>query len=84
MMTSPATPELTAVTILVAFAGVFLICFMKGAFGGGCRNSNPLPVQSKRRQPSPKQSRREKSHRWKPVSCQSSLRVSRVPLCSTI
>ena len=27
--------ELTAVTILVAFAGVFLICFMKGAFGGG-------------------------------------------------
>ena len=28
-------PELTAATILVAFAGVFLICFMKGAFGGG-------------------------------------------------
>ena len=27
--------QLTAVTILVAFAGVFLICFMKGAFGGG-------------------------------------------------
>ena len=27
--------ELTATTILVAFAGVFLICFMKGAFGGG-------------------------------------------------
>ena len=27
--------ELTAATILVAFAGVFLICFMKGAFGGG-------------------------------------------------
>jgi uncharacterized membrane protein YfcA len=27
--------ELTVVTILVAFAGVFLICFMKGAFGGG-------------------------------------------------
>ena len=27
--------ELTASTILVAFAGVFLICFMKGAFGGG-------------------------------------------------
>src|SRR4030095_6126480 len=26
--------ELTAATILVAFAGVFLICFMKGAFGG--------------------------------------------------
>ena len=27
--------ELTVATILVAFAGVFLICFMKGAFGGG-------------------------------------------------
>src|SRR5882757_3264247 len=27
--------ELTATTILVAFAGVSLICFMKGAFGGG-------------------------------------------------
>jgi len=27
--------ELTAATIAVAFAGVFLICFMKGAFGGG-------------------------------------------------
>lgn len=27
--------ELTALTIMVAFAGVFLICFMKGAFGGG-------------------------------------------------
>jgi uncharacterized protein len=27
--------ELTITTILVAFAGVFLICFMKGAFGGG-------------------------------------------------
>jgi uncharacterized membrane protein YfcA len=27
--------ELTAVTFLVAFAGVFLICSMKGAFGGG-------------------------------------------------
>jgi uncharacterized membrane protein YfcA len=27
--------ELTVSTILVAFAGVFLICFMKGAFGGG-------------------------------------------------
>ena len=27
--------ELTAATILVAFAGVSLICFMKGAFGGG-------------------------------------------------
>ncbi|MGH8444511.1 MAG: sulfite exporter TauE/SafE family protein [Solimonas sp.] len=27
--------ELTAATILVALAGVFLICFMKGAFGGG-------------------------------------------------
>lgn len=27
--------ELTATTILISFAGVFLICFMKGAFGGG-------------------------------------------------
>jgi uncharacterized membrane protein YfcA len=27
--------ELTAATIVVAFTGVFLICFMKGAFGGG-------------------------------------------------
>ena len=27
--------HLTVATILVAFAGVFLICFMKGAFGGG-------------------------------------------------
>lgn len=27
--------ELTATTILIVFAGVFLICFMKGAFGGG-------------------------------------------------
>ena len=27
--------DLTPATILVAFAGVFLICFMKGAFGGG-------------------------------------------------
>lgn len=27
--------ELTTTTVLVAFAGVFLICFMKGAFGGG-------------------------------------------------
>ena len=27
--------ELTVTTITVAFAGVFLICFMKGAFGGG-------------------------------------------------
>ena len=27
--------ELSVATILVAFAGVFLICFMKGAFGGG-------------------------------------------------
>src|SRR5260370_21360314 len=26
---------LTASTLLIAFAGVFLICFMKGAFGGG-------------------------------------------------
>lgn len=35
MIAAPVTPELTAATILVAFAGVFLICFMKGAFGGG-------------------------------------------------
>src|SRR5262249_55472697 len=27
--------DFTVATILVAFAGVFLICFMKGAFGGG-------------------------------------------------
>jgi uncharacterized membrane protein YfcA len=27
--------EMTVATILVTFAGVFLICFMKGAFGGG-------------------------------------------------
>lgn len=27
--------ELAATTILISFAGVFLICFMKGAFGGG-------------------------------------------------
>ncbi|MGE8446467.1 MAG: sulfite exporter TauE/SafE family protein [Comamonas sp.] len=27
--------ELTATTILISFAGVLLICFMKGAFGGG-------------------------------------------------
>jgi uncharacterized protein len=27
--------ELSTTTILVAFTGVFLICFMKGAFGGG-------------------------------------------------
>src|ERR1700732_730940 len=30
-----APMDLTVVTLLVAFAGVFLICFMKGAFGGG-------------------------------------------------
>ena len=30
-----ASMDLTAATILIAFAGVFLICFMKGAFGGG-------------------------------------------------
>lgn len=34
-MVAPVAPELTAATFLVAFAGVFLICFMKGAFGGG-------------------------------------------------
>lgn len=35
MVTAAAAPELTVVTILVAFAGVFLIGFMRGAFGGG-------------------------------------------------
>lgn len=37
MMDSSAlmSPELTLATILVAFAGVFVISFMKGAFGGG-------------------------------------------------
>jgi uncharacterized membrane protein YfcA len=34
-MLAEAGMELTATTILIAFAGVFLICFMKGAFGGG-------------------------------------------------
>jgi len=34
-MSTAMGPELTLATILVAFAGVFLICFMKGAFGGG-------------------------------------------------
>src|SRR4029453_19102555 len=27
--------ELTVTTVLIAFTGVFVICFMKGAFGGG-------------------------------------------------
>jgi len=35
MTAAPITPDLTLVTVLVAFAGVFLICFLKGAFGGG-------------------------------------------------
>ncbi|WP_445682306.1 sulfite exporter TauE/SafE family protein [Radicibacter daui] len=35
MTGAPALPELTALTITVAVAGVFLICFMRGAFGGG-------------------------------------------------
>ena len=30
-----SSADLTATTIVVVFAGVFLICFMKGAFGGG-------------------------------------------------
>jgi uncharacterized membrane protein YfcA len=34
-MITSAAPELTPATVLIAFAGVFLICFMKGAFGGG-------------------------------------------------
>jgi uncharacterized protein len=35
MIASVTGMQLTASTVLVAFAGVFLICFMKGAFGGG-------------------------------------------------
>lgn len=35
MMVSSVAPDLTITTIIVAFSGVFLICFMKGAFGGG-------------------------------------------------
>ncbi|RDJ13933.1 sulfite exporter TauE/SafE family protein [Rhizobium grahamii] len=35
MTAAPIVPELTLITVLVAFAGVFLICFLKGAFGGG-------------------------------------------------
>ena len=35
MIDGSSPMELTVTTILVAFAGVFLICFMKGAFGGG-------------------------------------------------
>ena len=34
-MTISSSVDLTATTIVVAFAGVFLICFMRGAFGGG-------------------------------------------------
>ena len=34
-MAAPVAPDLTAATVLVAFAGVFLISFMRGAFGGG-------------------------------------------------
>lgn len=34
-MTISSSADLTATTIAIAFAGVFLICFMKGAFGGG-------------------------------------------------
>jgi uncharacterized membrane protein YfcA len=35
MMASSAAPALTAATFLVAFSGVFLIAFLRGAFGGG-------------------------------------------------
>ncbi|MBB3543014.1 sulfite exporter TauE/SafE family protein [Rhizobium sp. BK399] len=35
MITQPIAPDLTFLTVLVAFSGVFLICFLKGAFGGG-------------------------------------------------
>jgi hypothetical protein len=38
--------ELTVATILVAFSGVFLICFMKGAFGGGF-SINPRPGRNR-------------------------------------
>jgi uncharacterized protein len=34
-MTISSSTDLTVTTIVVAFSGVFLICFMKGAFGGG-------------------------------------------------
>ena len=34
-MIGGAALDLTLTVVLVAFAGVFLICFMKGAFGGG-------------------------------------------------
>ncbi len=34
-MTRSAFTDLTFMTVVIAFAGVFLICFMKGAFGGG-------------------------------------------------
>jgi uncharacterized membrane protein YfcA len=34
-VTISSSVDLTISTILVVFAGVFLICFMKGAFGGG-------------------------------------------------
>jgi uncharacterized membrane protein YfcA len=34
-MTISSPADLTLATIMVAFTGVFLICFMKGAFGGG-------------------------------------------------
>jgi uncharacterized protein len=34
-VTIPATPDLTLATVLVAWAAVFLISFMRGAFGGG-------------------------------------------------
>jgi uncharacterized membrane protein YfcA len=34
-MSASLGAHLTVATVLVAFAGVFLICFMKGAFGGG-------------------------------------------------
>ncbi|GLS30916.1 hypothetical protein SAMN04488498_1276 [Mesorhizobium albiziae] len=35
MIASAVAPQLTAATIFVAFAAVFLISFMRGAFGGG-------------------------------------------------
>jgi hypothetical protein len=41
--------ELTATTFLIAFAGVFLICFMKGIFGGRLDRDGGVPVRSPRR-----------------------------------
>lgn len=42
-MTISSAAELTLATILVAFASVFLICFMEGAFGGDAHASETVP-----------------------------------------